>query len=146
MEPFKEWNEESWSLVVRRRNAVVYQSSDTRNPDVLEHRSTWAFSSHLCDAIEKGKINNEYRFALKQQNLSNDLIVIPTHHGEHVGHWTVVGRYLKEKIILQLDSLHQKNERKFSIISCYLKNLHRINKVSFSQSQWTLISPTDIPR
>ena len=104
-------------------------------------------SSHLADAIREGKSTEEYKKNILQPDiLHKDLIIIPMNHGGTVGHWVVAGIFMQKKLIVILDSLHNKNERDFNIILCFLKNVHAINSKTFRYPDWTLIAPTDIPR
>ena len=103
-------------------------------------------SSHLLKDIENGNFTNLYRNAVNEDLLLNELIVIPMHNEGAIGHWTVAGIFLNEKIVIVLDSMHNRNQRKFNIIVCYLKTLYRYNKLPFQLSSWLLISPTDVPK
>ena len=103
--------------------------------------------SHLADAIRERKSTEEYKKNILQLDiLHKDLIIIPMNHGGTVGHWVVAGIFMQKKLIVILDSLHNKNERDFNIILCFLKNVHAINSKTFRYPDWTLIAPTDIPR
>ena len=71
--------------------------------------------------------------------------MIPVNHKGNPGHWVVIGVFIRKKILVHLDSLHSKNERTFSVILCFLKNLFAINKEPFDFSEWLLVSPDDVP-
>ena len=133
-----------WSTNLLRHDIVcAFTRRICTNPNALKIQ---AFFSHFSKSIEDGRPTGEYCYGLNANILSNDLLIIPIHHEGTIEHWTVVGIFINEEIVVQLDLLHERNERIFSVILCYLKNLYRFNKVSFSPSQWTLISPTDVPR
>ena len=139
-------------------NSVV---RSTANSKMLKNEILWAFlsstardtkystivcSTWLFDAVQKGKLNQEYKHYVNDNTLpTKDILIIPVFHDGNPGHWTVVAVYQKIRLIVHMDSLHKISQYVFDTVLFFLRKNYIASGINFRYLDWTLVAPTEIP-
>ena len=97
----------------------------------------------LYVALKGGRRSKVNNFALEKPAKDTRLILIPVSLGIH---WTLIGIYIVEKVVIYLDSAVSPVVNVFRNILGYLERLFVHWKVPFSIEEWLLLAPRNVPK
>ena len=97
----------------------------------------------LYVALKGGRRSKVNNFALEKPAKDTRLILIPVSLGNH---WTLIGIYIVERVVIYLDSAVSPVVKVFRNILGYLERLFLHWKVPFSIEEWLLLAPQNVPK